>query len=107
MGSLTDRAVYFGPKAQWRQLRDRGCITDPVCFQEVPLTVERDFRFAKQGTEQQSYFCIAMSTGICRPSLISDKNSNNKSSCTTEIFQAISEIGLAKLCPQFQVSVPP
>jgi hypothetical protein len=102
MGDLRDRTVYFGPRAQWRQLRERGCITDPVCFEEDVLKVQRDFVFAKQGSAHTSQFCIAMTTGKCGR----DGGSSSKASCTTDIYQVVSELRLDKLCPHYQVDAP-
>jgi hypothetical protein len=106
MGDLKDRQVYFGPNAQWRRLRDRGCITKPVCFEEDVLDVQRDFVFAKQGsTIPKSKFCIAMTTGKC------SKETNRDSVCTSDISKVVSQLLYPdnpdnKLCPHYQVEAP-
>jgi hypothetical protein len=97
MGSLNDKAVYFGRNAQWRKLRDRGCITEPVCFQEAPVHLERTFVFGKEGESFTSVFCIAMVTGTC---------SIQQSSCQSDLYSAVATIGLNGLCPRYQIPVP-
>ena len=104
MSTLTEPAVYFGPKAQWRQLRERGCITKPVCFQEDDLDLERDFVFAKRGTSYRSKFCIAMTTGRCQKGGVTLPE---PSGCDSSIYRAVSKLGLNQLCPKYQVEAPP
>lgn len=67
MNGLLDKDVYFGPKAQWRQLRQEGCISDTTCWKEEHRKLEKSFVFAKEGTEMEHKFCIALNTGKCSP----------------------------------------
>jgi len=121
MLALDDRAVYFGPQAQWRKLRDRECITTPICFQEAPLELERNFIFGKKGNSFSSVFCIAMVTGNCSlypppPSTIpttiesslgsSTAITTASSSCPTDLYSVLSTMRLEKFCPKYQIPVP-
>lgn len=103
MGNLEDPAVYFGPKAQWRTLRDRGCITQPICFQEAPLQLKQNYVFGGEGQSFTSVFCIAIVTGICsrihRPS--------SSPNCGTHLFSVVSTKRLEQFCPSYQIPVPP
>jgi hypothetical protein len=104
MNELTDRSVYFGPQAQWRNLRDRGCITDIVCFQEDDnqlKTLSQDFVFAKRGSNYTGAFCMAMTTGKCQND---DQHQTNL--CNTGMHHILSKIRLNHFCPKFQVPVP-
>jgi hypothetical protein len=101
MSNLDDKSVYFGPRAQWRALRERGCISDPVCFEEGLLEVEGGSVFEKEGS--MSKFCIAMTTGRCQKR---DGPGSSESSCTTAIHRVISQLHLGKLCPQYQLKAP-
>lgn len=114
MGSLNDHAVYFGPKAQWRKLRDRGCITPPICFQEDTLQLNRTFVFAQEGSAHAHQFCIAMTTGTCRPptttSTRMNQNTGTEALCskdsTTDLYDVVSQLGLSQFCPRFQIPAP-
>ena len=113
MNDLNDRAVYFGKNAQWRKLRDRGCITDIVCFSEDQLdTLDRDFHFAKKGSKYSGKFCISMTTGKCRRQQKhnkqgdDDETDNNDDKCTTDIHKIVSNLKLNQICPKHQVKIP-
>jgi hypothetical protein len=107
MNDLKDRSVYFGPRAQWRDLRDRGCITDIVCFQEDQLdSLERDFVFARKGSTYTGKFCIAMTTGKCQNNSNHKTGRDKENECTTAIYKIVSALSLNKICPQHQVKVP-
>lgn len=107
MGSLKDPAVYFGPNAQWRQLRQRGCITQPVCWQEEALQLDRNFVFAGQGSTHAHQFCMAMTTGKCRSKNSSRNDQEEASSCSTDLYEVVSKLALEQYCPQFQIAAPP
>lgn len=100
MNSLEDKAVYFGPNAQWRKLRDRGCITQPVCFQEAPLQLDRTLVFGKQGQWFTSGFCVAMVTGKC------SRHQSLSAPCRSEIALVMNTIGLDRFCPRYQIPAP-
>ena len=65
MNSLRDKDVYFGPKAQWRALVDKGCIENISCFQEQESTLANNFVFAKNNSKISHQFCFAVNTGKC------------------------------------------
>mmetsp|Transcript_27038 Transcript_27038/g.41413 ORF Transcript_27038/g.41413 Transcript_27038/m.41413 type:complete len:276 (-) Transcript_27038:249-1076(-) len=67
MHSLSDTAVYFGPNAQWRKLREDRCIADITCFRENPLELDPDhsYIFAKNMKIIAHEFCFARVTGVC------------------------------------------
>jgi len=69
MHSLSDKEVYFGPNAQWRKLRQDGCISDITCFKEDPRTLDRSFIFAQSDQVITHQFCFAMVTGMCTDTL--------------------------------------
>jgi hypothetical protein len=107
MNDLNDRAVYFGKNAQWRKLKDRGCITDIVCFSEDQLdTLDRDFIFAKKGSTYSGTFCISMTTGKCQQKNRAKDNDESEEECTTDIFKIISKLSLNQICPKHQVKIP-
>lgn len=63
--SSASNPVYFGPNGQWRDLRERGCVDDVVCFREAPTETDRDYVFAVKGTQMTSEFCMGRVTGTC------------------------------------------
>jgi hypothetical protein len=65
MSGLLDKSVYFGPQAQWRRLRDKGCLQDITCWKEEQRELDRSFVFAKAGTKMQHHFCVAINSGKC------------------------------------------
>jgi hypothetical protein len=103
MGNLEDPAVYFGPNAQWRALRDRDCITQPICFQEAPLQLKQNYVFGGEGQSFTSVFCIAMVTGVC--SRIHPPSSTPY--CGTDLYSVVSTKRLEQFCPSYQIAVPP
>jgi hypothetical protein len=56
MSSIHDSHVYFGPNAQWRRLRQAGCITDITCFKEAKRSTKGKFIFAKKGMTAMTHF---------------------------------------------------
>ena len=107
MNSVNDRAVYFGPNAQWRKLRKRNCISNIVCFQEDDthtLALKRDFIFAKQGSKRTGKFCVAVTTGRCRRDKPDSIAMSEK--CTADLKQLLSQLNLNKMCPQYQIETP-
>jgi hypothetical protein len=110
MDDLTDQAVYFGPKAQWRKLRERDCITDPVCFQEDALeALHHDYVFARKGSNITGKFCIAVTTGKCyKPKQQGKVNVDTDGKfCSHVVQDVISTIGLQHLCAPYQIPAPP
>ncbi|KAI2492270.1 hypothetical protein MHU86_22277 [Fragilaria crotonensis] len=65
MDSLHDNSVYFGEKAQWRHLRQEGCLSGIQCWKEKNSTLEKNFVFAKKGSILEHEFCVAVNTGEC------------------------------------------
>ena len=65
MNSVHDDSVYFGENAQWRHLRQEGCLSGIQCWKEKSSTLERNFVFAKKGSILEHEFCIAVNTGVC------------------------------------------
>ena len=99
MDSVGDKSVYFGPKAQWRTLRDRGCI-DPKtirCFTEEPHVLESKYVFAKKDTKMRHEFCVAVVTGKCYKGNGDGSGSNNGNE-RAKMFQDI--------CPTWAIEVP-
>lgn len=105
MNSLNDRQVYFGPRAQWRKLRERKCISNIVCFKEDgKLDLKRDFVFAKQGSTQTGEFCVAVTTGRCRRGKADSRTISEK--CIGDINQLLIQLDLDKTCSQYQIEPP-
>ena len=65
MKSLLDKSVYFGENAQWRHLRQEGCVTRTTCWKEKRKKLEKSYVFAKQGSQMEHAFCVAINTGQC------------------------------------------
>jgi hypothetical protein len=65
MPTLNEESVYFGKRAQWRKLRNQGCIANIRCWKEEPLELTDSFVFAGKGTIMEHAFCVATSTGNC------------------------------------------
>ena len=65
MLNLNEDSVYFGKNAQWRRLRDDGCIENIRCWKEDPTQLKSSFVFAQAGTLMAHEFCVATSTGKC------------------------------------------
>ncbi|KAG7357274.1 hypothetical protein IV203_001962 [Nitzschia inconspicua] len=110
MDELNDHAVYFGPRAQWRKLREGGCITPPVCFQEDKLqTLNRDFVFAKEGSNITGKFCIAVTTGKCNKgrSKSASEEVDEKTFCSRIVQNLMSRLELERICPLYRIPVPP
>ena len=97
MDSLVDRAVYFGPRAQWRQLLTRGCINKTVCYTEESRALARDYNFrkARQGNISHKW-CVAVTTGKCSSA------AGREAAC----HQQSSMAGLLDLCPQARIKIP-
>ncbi len=110
MHSLIDKDVYFGPNAQWRKLRDDGCITDITCFSENSMTLDRSFVFAAEKTKISHKFCFAVVTGACHYS----KNTKNRQQVedrTNDAYQCDVRVRtareiLGRLCPDDRIDVP-
>lgn len=100
MHSLEDEAVYFGPKAQWRELRRNGCIENIVCFEEEPRALNRSFIFAQEGKVIKHQFCFAMVTGAC-----SRADDENEEEICNRRKDAVKTV-LHNLCPRQRVAVP-
>jgi hypothetical protein len=104
MNELTDKQVYFGKHAQWRNLRQQQCITDIVCFHEDRQDISRDFVFAKRGSTHVGKFCIAMTTGKCQKPSGGPKRDNNV--CNTDIHAVVKSLQLQEICRQDQIPAP-
>jgi hypothetical protein len=105
MDSLNDRQVYFGPRAQWRKLRERNCISNIVCFREDgALDLKRDFIFAKQGSARTGEFCVAVTTGRCQKGTSSSATISEK--CAFDVKQLLIQLDLDKTCSQHQIETP-
>ena len=65
MHSLSDKDVYFGPKAQWRKLREQRCIDNITCFGEEKRVLKKSFVFANKNDLIAHEFCFARVTGSC------------------------------------------
>ena len=65
MDSLSDQDVYFGESAQWRKLRNIGCLRDIVCHEEAPIILDRGYIFAGAGSTVTHKFCSAINAGRC------------------------------------------
>lgn len=91
-----NKSVYFGPKRQWTILRDRGCITNPICFKEDTLDAEKGRAVVKKN---KSIFCLAITTGKCQETLFS----TSELSCNkNDIVASIQRVGTRLLleCPE-------
>jgi hypothetical protein len=95
MKGITDKDVYFGPKAQWRQLRQNDCITNITCWKEEAHELKESFVFAKAGTKMEHAFCAAQNTGRC-----SVQQGDSSVSVDT------SGLELDRLCTASRVNVP-
>mmetsp|Transcript_5448 Transcript_5448/g.13688 ORF Transcript_5448/g.13688 Transcript_5448/m.13688 type:complete len:406 (+) Transcript_5448:144-1361(+) len=104
MGSLGDRAVYFGKRAQWRKLRDRGCITGIVCYREDGTPLERDFIFAKKGEKRTDEFCVAVTTGRCQRGL--PDSGTMSGACRARVDEVLSRLALDRMCPAHRIPTP-
>ena len=105
MGSLGDRAVYFGERAQWRKLRDRGCITGITCYREdgaVPL--ERDYIFAKKGDKRTDEFCVAVTTGRCQRGSLESRAVS--AACRNRVDAVLRDLALGGVCPAHRIPAP-
>ncbi len=100
MHSISDRDVYFGPKAQWRKLRRDGCISDISCFNEETKTLDKSFVFATKNAEIFHEFCFAIVTGMCH----FWKNNSVDHKCTEKISNARAL--LKNVCQDYSIPVP-
>ena len=105
MSSLSDPAVYFGPQAQWRRLRDEGCINDITCFTEGTSVLERDFLFAPKGREVSHSFCFAVTTGKCQKY---GTRIDETSTCMKfkSVLHSIGILPFEKSTPEFWIPIP-
>jgi len=108
MGSLEDKEVYFGPKAQWTGLRANGCIRDITCFAEEDTEVKQDFIFSRRGNKMRHKFCIAIVTGKCTAnSMTSSNTSVVKTTPRRTLLSSVTEsLDLKNIYPQYQVKPP-
>ena len=125
MNSLTDKAVYFGPNAQWRKLRLNGCIKDITCFEEGEIVLDKNYVFNKAGGTISHKHCIAISTGKCNHGVGRIIVNNINATKTAPTRKAIVEpspleqilttvtrssssfkLKFQQLCPNYQVNVP-
>ena len=95
MHSLSDAHVYFGPNAQWRQLRDAGCIADIRCYREEQMRTKKTYIFAVAGQTIQHEFCFARVTGACNR-LGSDQGGDCK----------VGVRVLRDVCPEIMIEPP-
>merc|ERR1712176_662757 len=101
MKSLSDHAVYFGPKAQWRKLRDDGCITDISCFQDKAKNLDKKYIFSRPDTGVIRHkFCFAVNTGICH---YSERHKNVGCKSIDSINRMISQFDF---CQETKVEPP-
>ncbi len=101
MHSLLDSSVYFGPKAQWRHLRDNGCVSDIFCFTEDSKILGSDFVFATKNSTISHKFCFGLVTGLCH---YQGKNGGKNSDCQERIANARNV--LKEICLDHRVEVP-
>lgn len=97
MGSVTDRSVYFGSNAQWRQLVRNGCIADTVCFQDEEKILQRKYVFNRGvNTSVRHSFCVALVTGKC------DVNPHGR---PTHLADLSASLQLKELCREHQLNL--
>eukprot|EP00537_Pseudo-nitzschia_pungens_P019435 CAMPEP_0172408358 /NCGR_PEP_ID=MMETSP1061-20121228/75812_1 /TAXON_ID=37318 /ORGANISM="Pseudo-nitzschia pungens, Strain cf. pungens" /LENGTH=378 /DNA_ID=CAMNT_0013144483 /DNA_START=437 /DNA_END=1573 /DNA_ORIENTATION=- len=129
-----DKQVYFGERrstvgmhkskpmgkrksaAQWRNLRERNCITNIACFRESgPLDLQRDFVFAKKDSADKvtGEFCVAITTGICQRRRNDNDDSNNRASttamtetCANKVRELAALLDLDAVCPRYRIDPP-
>ncbi len=107
MYSVSDRDVYFGPKAQWRTLRRDRCISDISCFTEESKTLEKSFVFASKNATISHEFCLAIVSGECYNKMLDNKTkkgSDWRGKCKERIARARSI--LKKTCVDYRIPVP-
>lgn len=101
MFSLYDKDVYFGERAQWNNLIQRGCIKDVACFEERPTQVKGNFVFAEDGDVMKSVFCIAVTTGLCRRN--TPPEGEIDLTCHDKISRITRKLDVSNLAKRFQV----
>jgi hypothetical protein len=106
---LHDQDVYFGPHAQWRKLRRRGCITNIVCFKEDNVIDSHDVMLLlKRGKSYTGEFCIAVTTGKCqkdKDGIIID-SSEMTVKCSIETNEMVIKLNINEICQQYQIEAP-
>ena len=103
MNSLKDRDVYFGPKAQWRKLRDGHCIEGIVCFEEESRKLEKSFIFSRNNESISHKFCFARTTGDCHYNIPGGFGEGGHG---LEVIPVTKNDNLHNICPGFQFEPP-
>ena len=131
MNSLSEKAVYFGPNAQWRKLRNDGCIQNITCFEEDEIQLSQNYVFNKAGGKISHRHCMAISTGKCQPTSFTSmttvgqasNDTNSTNGATSTLISMNDEEPLVKIltsttsatsllmdfsyiCSKYQVQVP-
>jgi len=104
MPSLSDFHVYFGPKAQWRRLRQDECITDITCFTDQSAILDRRYVFnlaKKSQSHAPHQFCFAVNTGFCHHSGVAIT-----SDCATKRNNEPTNSDLFNFCPDVRLKPP-
>lgn len=105
MHSISDRDVYFGPKAQWRKLRRNQCISDINCYNDETKTLDKSFVFASEKTTISHQFCFAIVTGKCNfRNGVEKLDIEAANYCNERILNARSLLN--HVCPDDRIPVP-
>jgi len=102
MNSLSDRAVYFGPGAQWRTLRQNRCITNITCFKDEVTVLDKAYIFASDNDKEIMHsFCFAVNAGVCRYS-----EAARTDSWDTRRNNEQTKLDLFDFCPDVELEPP-
>lgn len=113
MGSLVDKEVYFGPKAQWRKLRADNCVRNITCFEEEEASLDREFVFSRRMKDStiKHKFCMGIVSGICSIDDTATEGANTdgkgqKSAEAQPLYDITESLDLRDTCSGYQVEVP-